>query len=101
HSWPEWARDAAARIARDIERQRRRGARDDDRDAARVRDELARDRDRGSDVAAPDEQPLRSRIVFKLALLPFVLLLAACGGAPRIADTDSGGFDRTILPSAA
>ncbi len=58
HAGLERPRHAGAGLARDVERQRRRGARLHDRDAACVRDELARDRDRRPDAPASDEQPV-------------------------------------------
>src|SRR5690606_19758296 len=82
---PRRPRHAAAGLAREFERQRRRGARQHDRDAARLRDELEGDPDRGPD-ARVREQPAVIRAAARSRRLQAacaVLALAGCRSVPE------------------
>src|SRR5690606_14005826 len=70
----------------DLERERRRGAGQHDRDAACVRDGIARDLDQRPDARARDEQPLmRPRRLFmhRILIAAAVAVLAGCASAPH------------------
>src|SRR5690606_34517143 len=69
-----------------------RGARRHDRDATRLRDGVARDRDQRSDAAASDEQPVGAASVRLVKHIAFVLLAAAvhgCASGPPADQADS------------
>src|SRR5690606_20649979 len=86
HAGPERSRPARAGRARDVECERRRGARQHDRDAARVRNGLARDLDERPNARARDEQPLMrpGRLTMhRILIATAVVVLAGCASAPH------------------
>src|SRR6185312_16144213 len=88
----ERSRHDRAGLSRELERQRRRGAREHDRDAARLRDELEGGRDDRPDAAVRDAEHVGPSM--RPLLLALVLLAGAatagCHTAPRHAAEDDG-----------
>src|SRR5690606_32324160 len=72
-----------------LERQCRVGAREHDRDAARLRNELEGDLDQRADDAVPEQQPVKAGTMTRTSMRTFLygavaaIACAGCGGMPE------------------
>src|SRR5690606_36320575 len=89
HARHQRLRLAGAGLAGRLERQCRVGAREHDRDAARLRNELEGDLDQRADDAVPEQQPVKAGTMTRTSMRTFLcgavaaIACAGCGGMPE------------------